>query len=541
MYAGIMGPGRALPVSSQAFINKWSIPSDRLTGPRRTGGPTSLFGFDFQAAYACLHLTKLLNSNQRLVAIRYEGAQDVDLRYADGRERYVQLKNEPDAHYSLSKLRSALQGFAADLLEAGKARTLTFTLVARSNHIDAAVMRLRDGVPNLTDIAEVADLFIYSTQASSAPQCLVSLDEVERRELADQVLKQTTFEFGMGDEIDERLSFESHACTELARNGVAGKDLHNAFGALKAGLIPQREFTRDDVQEILKRFVGGAAIDLFEGRLQALTDDLLARTASAQRIQQYYAGAPLDWDIIAAHGDIERDQQDELIEQLSQPSETVRLVCIVAEPGAGKSTLAWRVAAELHRQHGAFVVRVRDKEAADLWYLMTEFYAKVGRPFYVLVDDLFRDPEVINALRELSPWLPITILATSRANEYHPHRLRGEVLPEPLKEPSLGEKERILQRLGKTRVDLTSEQQKRLNTANQFLVLMMEVTAGKELREIIRDTLERLRQQDESAYRAYEYLCFTYQYSISIPESCWSALMCKGASTIYQFVKQRKG
>jgi hypothetical protein len=265
-------------------MNKWSIPSGRLTGPRRTGGPTSLGGFDFQAAYASLYLTNLVDVNQGLIGIRYEGAQDVDLRYADGRERYLQLKNEPDAHYTLRKLRLVLQGFAADLLEAGKAQTLTFTLVARSNHIDAAVMRLRDGVPNLTDIAEVADLFIYSTQASSAPQCLVSLGEAERRELAEQLLKQTTFEFGMGDEIDGRLSFESHACTELARIGVAGSDLHNAFGALKAALIPQREYSRADVREFLKRFVGCAAIDLFEGRVQALTDDLLAsRPASPGR------------------------------------------------------------------------------------------------------------------------------------------------------------------------------------------------------------------------------------------------------------------
>jgi hypothetical protein len=118
-------------VSSPSFLDKWSIPFIKLTGPRRTGGLTSLSGFDFQAAYACLHLTHLLDFNQGLVAVRYEGAQDVDLRYADGRERYVQLKNEPDAHYTLSELRPVLQSFAADLLEAGRVPTLTFTLVAR--------------------------------------------------------------------------------------------------------------------------------------------------------------------------------------------------------------------------------------------------------------------------------------------------------------------------------------------------------------------------------------------------------------------------
>jgi len=515
-------------VSSLVPPDKWSIPTDGLTGPRRTGGLTSLSGLDYQAAYACLQLAYLLDPDSWLKAIRYEGAQDVDLLYADGREKYVQIKNEPDAHYTLSKLRPVLQGLAADLLEAGEPPSLTFSLVARSNHIDAAVTRLRDRVPTPADIIAIAHQLSHRTESESVPSGLVRLNNAERRELVERLLKQTAFEFGMGDEIGGRLSFESHACTELARLGVAGSDLRNAFGALKAALIPRQEFARKDVQEVLKRFVGGAAIDLFEGSAQALTSDLLASRASPERIQQYYSGAPLDWDIIAAGGDIERDQQDGLINQLSQPFESLRLVCIVAEPGAGKSTLAWRLAAELHGQHGAFVIRIRDKEAPDVWYRMSEFCVKVGRPLYVLVDDLFREPEVVEAIRELSPLLAITILATSRANEYRPQRLKGDLVRVSLKGPTGTEKERILERLGKARVGLSTEQQKRLNTANQLLVLMMEITSGKELREIVRDALDRLRRQDESAYLAYEYLCFAYQYSVSIPESLLERINASG-------------
>ena len=496
---------------------KWSIPTNQLTGPRRRGGPASIGGFVFQDAYACLHLTYLLDAIQGIVVVRYEGAQDIDLLYVDGREEYVQLKNEPNAHYTLNKLRPILQGFTVDLLEANRPTTLTFVLVARSNYIDAAVTRLQDGTPKPEDITEVANLFAESIKGSPAPQCLVKLSEAERHNLAEQLLKQTTFLFGMGDEVDGRLSFESHACTELARRGVAGSELQNAFNALKAALYPQREFTRIDMEELLKRFIGGAAIELFEGRVEALTDDLLSHPANSDRIQQFYAGGPLDWDIIGAHGDIERDQQEDLVRRLNNPSETLRLVCIVAEPGAGKSTLAWRVAAELHRRHGAFVIRIRDKEDADVWYRMVDFYQTMRRPFYVLVDDLFRDPDVVNAVRELSLYLPITVLATSRANEYRPHRLKGEVVRVSLKKPSSDEKERIIQRLGKTHADLTLEQQQRLGAANQFLVLMMEITAGKELHEIVRDTLEWLQIHDESAYRAYEYLCFAYKHSISIP------------------------
>jgi tetratricopeptide (TPR) repeat protein/class 3 adenylate cyclase len=261
------------------------------------------------------------------------------------------------------------------------------------------------------------------------------------------------------------------------------------------------------------------AFNVFGGRVEIVTDELLSHPASPKRIQQFYTGAKLDWDIIAAHGDIPRDQHDELLKQASQPVQEMQLICIVAEAGAGKSTSAWRIAAELHKQHQALVIRIKDSDDVDVWYRLPEFCTKVGRPFYVLVDDIFHNPDAASAFHELKPWLPITVLATSRPNEYRASRLKCETSRLDLKQPSLDEKERILKKLGKSRDDLTAEQQRRLDAANQFLVLMIELTEGKELHEIVRDTLERLAELDEAAYRAYEYLCLVYQHSIAMPLS----------------------
>jgi hypothetical protein len=82
-------------------MDKWSIPTIQLTSPRRIGGRVSRRGFAFQDAYACLQLTRLLDSTHEIRAVRPEGAQDVDLLHADGREEYVQLKHEPDKPYTL--------------------------------------------------------------------------------------------------------------------------------------------------------------------------------------------------------------------------------------------------------------------------------------------------------------------------------------------------------------------------------------------------------------------------------------------------------
>ena len=107
---------------------------------------------------------------------------------------------------------------------------------------------------------------------------------------------------------------------------------------------------------------------------------------------------------------------------------------------------------------------------------MPIFCQNVNGPFYILIDDVFRDQDVISALNsfcELTLPFPITILATSRTNEYFPDKLNCEVERMDLKKPSPEEKERILVKLGKNRNELTPDLRQRMDIANQFLVLMI--------------------------------------------------------------------
>lgn len=295
----------------------------------------------------------------------------------------------------------------------------------------------------------------------------------------------------------------------------------------------------ESLRRQLRRFVGRLSrrhpavavepdIAVFDGRVEILTDELLSHPADAIRKTQFYEMAPLDWDIIAAQADVERDQQADVIEQLSRPSDNLRLVCIHGEPGSGKSTLAWRVAAELYKRHGALVIRVKDKEEPEVWYRMTEFCMRVNRPVCVLADDLFRDTQVCRAIRELSPWLPLSILATAQTNEYRPGRLKGQVVPIPLAPPSLKEKERVLRRLGQDLKDLSRDQLTRLKAANEFLVLMVELTSGKGFQDVVQDSLDNLLRRHEHVYRAYEYLCFAYSYGVALPAPLVERLDAQG-------------
>ena len=225
----------------------WSIPTEKLgkRGPRE-----SIRGYAFQDAYICLQMILLLDERQGIAAVRPEGAQDVDLLYNNSSEEYIQLKNIPNERYSLKILRPILQSFAKDLIKAGRTSTLTLSLIARSNTADAATVRLKDKIEDANDIAEIAKLL--ATPVSPSYQCLAALNEEERHDLAKQLWRQTKFNFGMGDELDGCLSFEAYALKELAKHGVESAKLKDAFNVLKDALYKQREFTRADIEELLK-------------------------------------------------------------------------------------------------------------------------------------------------------------------------------------------------------------------------------------------------------------------------------------------------
>jgi len=141
---------------------------------------------------------------------------------------------------------------------------------------------------------------------------------------------------------------------------------------------------------------------------------------------------------------------------------------------------------------------------------------------------MFRKDEVVEMLRTLDPSLPVTILATSQVSEYRPHGLTCHVVEFPLQNPTQNEKNKLLAKRGIRKEDLTPDQQKRLEKATSFGVMMTELTTGEDHTKAFERTVEDLKSKDPVGYRAYEYVSFCYQYEVCIPLAVLNRLDSEG-------------
>jgi len=274
--------------------------------------------------------------------------------------------------------------------------------------------------------------------------------------------------------------------------------------------------------------------------LQALIDQLkfcellkakiFSSPAGKKEILDFYCGSPLRWKIIAADGDIRRSLEKSVLDEAMQSRNDFRIICIVAEPGAGKSTLAWRVAYELFKQEN--IILHADNSDEKLWQKMPQLSRYIGRHFYVLIDDIFQKREFVRDLEKLSrDPLPVTILATARMNEFNLGGIDRRLINRIDLRLDEQEKNSLLDRLGKSYDALNEEVQQAFRTTDLFLVLGMVLTKGQSFERIIQSMIESLAEEDkkysDSSFTfstAFKFVCFSYSYGLSIPEELLSNL-----------------
>jgi len=241
-------------------------------------------------------------------------------------------------------------------------------------------------------------------------------------------------------------------------------------------------------------------------------------TATPEQVHAFYTGRyPLKWELIKADAIIKRDQEAAVLDSLNSAPAHLEFVCITGQAGDGKSSFAWEIALQTASRLGCWLLQVRSNQTPEAWEMLENAVLETGRrPLVVLVDDVFRDDSFVQALLNMRTDLPIRVIATSRLHEIPDHIRLPDFRTIQLEPPSDHEKQQVLERLRLTR--LSKDQRQRLEKASNWLVLMLETTAGESLKTVIRDNVNRLKRLDEAVYHAYEYLCFAGQYDVNVPE-----------------------
>ena len=252
--------------------------------------------------------------------------------------------------------------------------------------------------------------------------------------------------------------------------------------------------------------------------------------AKEDAIEKYYQGHPLGWGIILANGDVRRNVASVLERKLNRSTSGSRIVCITGEVGAGKSTLAWRLAYDYSVKANIPLIQVLDADSPDTWYLIDIAASSYGEELIVLADDIFRSKSAVRALSNIGEGSRMTIIATSRQNEL-PNNLRLQIPMDvfDLWSPSSNELEMALSRLHLVPDKLEKDFLGKIKKAPSWLVMMYELTKGDDLRKIVRSSVEQLQKQDEVVYRAFEYVCFCGQFELPIPETLLQGMDERGS------------
>ncbi|MBY4865153.1 DUF4297 domain-containing protein [Burkholderia anthina] len=169
----------------------WSVGGKDLDDRTRSGGANAEKGFNFQKAYALVRLTWLPTGERGLVELRYEGAQDVDLRFGDGQEVFVQAKDYQSGGFTLDVLYDIIAGFARDII----------TIRASGNHA-GKLPNFRVVCTSAPDKEKALELVrgVYSPVHAKAITPLITgdyrkgFDDVEVAGCVLEALQRTTFE-----------------------------------------------------------------------------------------------------------------------------------------------------------------------------------------------------------------------------------------------------------------------------------------------------------------------------------------------------------
>ncbi|MDR8071035.1 P-loop NTPase [Burkholderia cenocepacia] len=443
----------------------------------RSGGANAEKGFNFQKAYALVRLTWLPTGERGLVELRYEGAQDVDLRFGDGQEVFVQAKDYQSGGVTLDVLYDIIAGFARDIItirasgnRAGKLPN--FRVVCTSAPDKEKALELVRGVYSPVHAKAIAPLITGNYRKG--------FDDDEVAGCVLDALQRTTFEIIAHD--SAILDLKAQASWNLARLGVPVEHVPASLSRLHEALVPRECFQIGDVVEHL--------VGLPEGHPGK--DDAACRfLRSSRRLPmtpmvrtEFLRGSMQSlWCAVANDLDVHRAEYADVVSALEDISDHGGMVVAEGAGGTGKSTLVRRIAWDAMRSGSHLVLEVPapgDVNEAT-WNAIVALLRFAERPVLLVVDDVWRHQTFIEEL-DGKVRHRLCVLATSRPGE-KPHVELPRLLVHNIRLGSLSrevveELRRLIHQGRSDRHGAKDGQITRLAKTGQLLALSLTLQSG---------------------------------------------------------------
>ncbi|WP_446686466.1 P-loop NTPase [Rhizobium fabae] len=486
---------------------QWAVRGDDLNTRPRSGGDWALRGFRFQDAFALWQMSELLTCNGGLVALRYEGAQDVDLMYTDGRQCFVQLKHRPDSQFDWDFACIVMSSFATDELDAlksdGDASNVSYRLVTSSVPVGLEVDSLVRRVKIPSNAASLAKVF--------PPEIVTGLKKAPQNRLARAVVEKTVVDIRPG--VDPCGDMRELAASRLMRFGVPYENIEAVLSVLANALAARRSFDPETILELITPHLPQDHL----GRKDVIRIRETPYT-SPMATAPFYAKGAFTWSALAAELDLKRDAHDDIMARLV--TSTPALHIISGPGGAGKTTMSRRIGWDLHRQGKVFAMSW-DPSLAEVsaWERLCGFARAIRRPALIFVDDLFQTEDAVEQIARISPSDPVVILATSRPEHLVGQKIDNanlDVFEHKLRTLSASEIKGLCERL-----DLplpASGDLRDFEQSGNILLLIMTLLGGS-VREYAKNLLEPIRHRSPELLGAYLDLCLNGRFDRSVPRT----------------------
>lgn len=390
---------------------QWLVEGNDLRTRQRRGGRTALKGFDFQAAHAVNLISQLLVFERGLVQVRYEGAQDIDLMFGDGRQVFMQLKDSPQDKYSITSLRKILHGFMKDAIDAcGNPADLNrlsqlkleFVLVVTGTISGIDPLRILNGTSTASTSQKVADKFGYDRNP-------IAKADVPR--VAQYVLEHIDVRLvpTASAQRDQTLA----AMGRLAVFGVASAGIESTINNIRHLLTPPREYAAADVYACMNGLSDTHPVTGRNGIVVLPGLNRQPDLALAQR--EFRETGRTSWASIYHQLDAARDITSSLQNSIDHSGDSAMLVLLLGPSGSGKSAVIRRLAWNMHVSGTALVFEVIDSEkiSESTWDDALRIASMAAKPAVFVVDDLGNHPGILEHLAR-NPSASVKVLASNQ-------------------------------------------------------------------------------------------------------------------------------